>query len=106
MRALGRYVVLRKVAPQTHVGSIELPPHAKHGELKGVVLSVGSEVRVDIKEGDVCVYAKFAGDELDEDTLILHEKDLIAVLEVEDDATASHLVGAAARGSPQPIGSC
>lgn len=95
MRALNKYVVLKKVAPQTHVGSIELPPHAKHDELKGIAVSVGKGVKVDVREGDVCVYAKFSEEPLDDDHIIVHEKDLIVVLEDEDAQADSDTTGAA-----------
>jgi len=88
-----RVVVRRKEEEETTAGGIVLPGSAKEKPNQGVVVAVGSgrvldsgESRpVDVKEGDVVVFGKYAGSdtiEVDgEELVILSESDIKAVVE-------------------------
>ncbi len=88
-----RVVVRRKEEEATSAGGIVLPGSAQEKPNQGVVVAVGSgrildsgETRpVDLKEGDVVVFGKYAGsDTIDvdgEELIILSESDIKAVVE-------------------------
>ncbi len=88
-----RVVVRRKEEEETSAGGIVLPGSAQEKPNQGVVVAVGSgrildsgETRpVDLKEGDVVVFGKYAGsDTIDvdgEELIILSESDIKAVVE-------------------------
>ncbi len=88
-----RVVVRRKEEEATTAGGIVLPGSAKEKPNQGVVVAVGSgrvldngEQRpVDVKEGDIVVFGKYAGSdtiEIDgEELVILSESDIKAVVE-------------------------
>lgn len=88
-----RVVVRRKEEEAKTAGGIVLPGSAKEKPNQGVVVAVGSgrvldngEVRpVDVKEGDLVVFGKYAGSdtiEVDgEELIILSESDIKAVVE-------------------------
>lgn len=88
-----RVVVRRKEEEATTAGGIVLPGSAKEKPNQGVVIAVGSgrvldngEQRpVDVKEGDIVVFGKYAGSdtiEIDgEELVILSESDIKAVVE-------------------------
>jgi len=88
-----RVVVRRKEEEQTSAGGIVLPGSAKEKPNEGVVVAVGTgkildngESRpVDVKEGDVVVFGKYAGSDTievnGEELVILSEGDIKAVVE-------------------------
>ncbi|WP_086931005.1 co-chaperone GroES [Agarilytica rhodophyticola] len=88
-----RVVVRRKEEEETTAGGIVLPGSAKEKPNQGVVVAVGSgrvldsgETRpVDVKEGDIVVFGKYAGSdtiEIDgEELVILSESDIKAIVE-------------------------
>ncbi|WP_045858200.1 co-chaperone GroES [Teredinibacter purpureus] len=88
-----RVVVRRKEEEQTSAGGIVLPGSAKEKPNQGVVVAVGSgrvldngENRpVDVKEGDVVVFGKYAGSDTievnGEELVILSESDIKAIVE-------------------------
>ena len=70
---------------------IYLPDTAKERPQEGEVIAVGpgrlsddgKRIAMDIKAGDIVIYAKYAGTEVkleDEEYLILSEKDILAVV--------------------------
>jgi chaperonin GroES len=70
-------------------GGIVLPDTAKEKPMEGKVLAVGpgslddsgKRVPLDVKVGDVVIYAKYAGTEIKEDgeeLIILRESDILA----------------------------
>ena len=87
-----RIVVRRKEEESTTAGGIVLPGSAKEKPNQGEVVAIGSgrvldngEVRpVDVKEGDIVVFGKYAGSdtiEIDgEELVILNESDIKAVV--------------------------
>lgn len=88
-----RVLIRRKEEEKTTSGGIVLPGSAKEKPNQGVVVAVGSgrildngESRpVDVKEGDVVVFGKYAGSdtiEVDgEELVILSESDIKAVIQ-------------------------
>lgn len=88
-----RVVVRRKQEEEKTAGGIVLPGSAKEKPNEGVVVAVGNgrvldngEVRpVDVKEGDIVVFGKYAGSdtiEVDgEELVILSESDIKAVVQ-------------------------
>jgi len=97
LRPLGDRVVIKPLAREEVTKSgIVLPDTAtekpQQGEIVAVgpgrVLDNGDRVTLDVKEGDLVLFAKYAGTEFKHDAdelLILSEKDVLAVIS----ATAS-----------------
>lgn len=92
IRPLGdRVLVKPKSREEKTKSGIILPDTAKEKPMEGEVLAVGPGRRLDdgrlvpleVKAGDVVLYAKYAGTEFkqdDEEYLILKESDILAVL--------------------------
>lgn len=93
LKPLGNRVVVEPVEQEeVTAGGIVLPETAKEKPQKGTVISVGPGERddkgkyipMDVKEGDVVLFAKYAGTEIKVDgkkLLILRESDLLAIVE-------------------------
>jgi chaperonin GroES len=90
LQPLADRVVVRPIEreEQTKTG-IYLPDTAKEKPQEGEVIAVGpgrkSEdgkvIAMDVKVGDIVIYAKYGGTEIkidDEDLMILHESDILA----------------------------
>ncbi|GAA5334009.1 MULTISPECIES: co-chaperone GroES [Thermus] len=93
IKPLGDRVVVKRIEeePKTK-GGIVLPDTAKEKPQKGKVIAVGSgrildngqKVPLEVKEGDIVVFAKYGGTEVEidgEEYVILSERDLLAVLQ-------------------------
>ena len=88
-----RIVVRPKEAEETTVSGIVIPDTAKEKPQQGDVLAVGPGRRseqtgevipLDVKVGDVVVYSKYGGTEINvdgEDLLILNGRDVLAIAE-------------------------
>jgi len=87
-----RVVVQPLEAEETTKGGIVLPDTAKEKPQQGKVIAVGPGKMLEsgeraepaVKKGDVVVYAKYGGTEIEvdgEDYMILRESDLLAVVE-------------------------
>ena len=93
LKPLGNRVVIEpKEQEEVTAGGIVLPETAKEKPQKGTVLSAGpgerdddgKHVALDVKEGDVVLFAKYAGTEIKVDgkkLLIMRESDLLAIVE-------------------------
>jgi chaperonin GroES len=93
LKPLGNRVVVEPVEQdEVTAGGIVLPETAKEKPQKGKVLSVGPGERdengkyipMDVKAGDMVLYAKYSGTEIKLDgkkLLILRETDLLAIVE-------------------------
>lgn len=93
LKPLGNRVVVEPIEEQDiTAGGIVLPETAKEKPQKGTVISAGpgerndkgERILLDIKKGDVVLYAKYAGTEIKIDgkkLLILRESDVLAVVE-------------------------
>jgi len=90
LQPLGDRVVVKPI-PQDDVtkGGILLPDTAKEKPQEGKVIAVGpgrltddgTRLAMDVKKGDVVIYAKYGGTEIkedDEELIILRESDILA----------------------------
>jgi len=90
LQPLGDRVVVKPI-PQEDVtkGGILLPDTAKEKPQEGKVIAVGpgrltddgTRLAMDVKKGDVVIYAKYGGSEIkedDEELIILRESDILA----------------------------
>ena len=93
IKPLGDRVVVKRIEeePKTK-GGIVLPDTAEEKPQKGKVIAVGTgrvlengqRVPLEVKEGDIVVFAKYGGTEIEidgEEYVILSERDLLAVLQ-------------------------
>ena len=93
LKPLGDRVVVKRIEeePKTK-GGIVLPDTAKEKPQKGKVIAVGSgrildngqKLPLEVKEGDIVVFAKYGGTEIEidgEEYVILSERDLLAVVQ-------------------------
>ena len=93
LKPLGNRVVVQpQEEEEVTAGGIVLPETAKEKPQKGTVLSVGpgerdddgKRIPMDVKKGDMVLFAKYAGTEIKvegEKLLILRESDLLAIIE-------------------------
>lgn len=93
LKPLGSRVVVEPIeVEEVTAGGIVLPETAKEKPQKGKILSVGlgdrndegKRVEMDVKAGDVVLFAKYSGTEIKVDgkkLLILRESDLLAIVE-------------------------
>ncbi len=92
LKPLGDKVIVEVIEePQTTASGIVLPDTAKEKSQRGKVLAVGSgklldngeRVPLEVKEGDVIVFAKYGGTEVNLDgreLMILSERDIHAIV--------------------------
>src|SRR5512147_145565 len=87
-----RLVVAPQAREEKTLSGIILPETAKEKPQEGTVLAAGpgrtddhgKRIALDIKSGDVVLYAKYAGTEIkidDKKLLILKESDILAIVE-------------------------
>ena len=82
-----RVLVLPNPAETTTASGLIIPDSAKEKPAAGKVVAVGpgtAEVKMEVKVGDVVMYGKYAGTELQyegEDYLVMKQSDIIAVIE-------------------------
>jgi chaperonin GroES len=93
LKPLGdRLVVKPATREETTASGIVLPDTAKEKPQRGTIVAAGEgrrdedgdRVPMDVKVGDLVLFAKYAGTEFkldDQDLLILSEKDILAVIE-------------------------
>lgn len=93
LRPLGDRVVVEPMEQEEKTsGGIILPETAKEKPQKGRVIAAGpgrygdddDRIPMEVKEGDVVLFAKYAGTEIkveDKKLLILKESDILAVVE-------------------------
>ena len=81
-----RVVIKPSEAEEKTAGGIIIPDTAKEKPQRGTVVAVGpgkNNEPLTVKEGDVVLYAKYAGTEISidgEDYLIMRESDLVAII--------------------------
>ncbi len=97
LKPLGDRVVVEPIEQEEiTAGGIVLPETAKEKPQRGTVIAAGPGARddegdriaLDVKVGDVVLYAKYAGTEFKVDgkkLLILKESDLLAIVESSDE---------------------
>jgi chaperonin GroES len=93
LKPLGNRVVIEPIEEEEMTtGGIVLPETAKEKPQRGIVLSAGpgerdddgKRIPMDVKEGDIVMFAKYAGTEFKLDRkklLIMRESDLLAIVE-------------------------
>src|SRR5437867_12116620 len=85
-------IVKRAEAQEKVKGGIIIPDTAKEKPLEGKVIAVGAgminddgkRIPMEVKAGDRILFGKYAGTEIkidDEEHTILHEKDILAVIQ-------------------------
>jgi chaperonin GroES len=81
-----RVVVKPAPAEEKTIGGIIIPDTAKEKPQRGTVVAVGpgkEGVALTVKEGDVVLYGKYAGQEINHegtDFLIMREDDILVIL--------------------------
>ncbi len=87
IRPLAARVVVRPAAAEEKTASgIFIPDSAKEKQLKGEVVAVGPGTKdeaMEVAVGDIVLYGKYAGTELDvdgENVLIMNQSDILAVI--------------------------
>jgi chaperonin GroES len=92
LKPLGDRVIVKPIEQEeVTAGGIVLPDTAKEKPQKGEVLAVGpgtrndagERVAMDVKVGDVVLYAKYGGTEIKldgEKILVLRESDILAIV--------------------------
>ena len=93
VRPLGDRVLVKRIEPEETVkGGIIIPDTAQEKPMQGKVISVGAgrlkddgtRQPLEVKEGDVVLFGKYAGTEVkieDEEYLILKEEDILGIVE-------------------------
>ena len=82
-----RVLVKPNPAEEKTASGLFIPDTAKEKPLMGKVVAVGpgtSEIKMEVKVGDMVIYGKYAGTELShegEDYLVMKQSDLIAIVE-------------------------
>ena len=82
-----RVLIEPAAAEEITAGGIIIPDSAKEKQLKGIVKAVGSGTKDEamvVKEGDLVLYGKYAGTELEIDGakyLMMRQSDILAILE-------------------------
>ncbi|MDE7402563.1 MAG: co-chaperone GroES [Muribaculaceae bacterium] len=80
-----RVLIEPTAAEETTMAGIIIPDSAKEKPLKGSVLAVGTGTKDEemvLKAGDVVLYGKYAGTEIEHEGkkyLIMHQSDVLAV---------------------------
>ncbi len=92
VRPMGDRILIKPEGrEETTKSGLVLPDTAKEKPMEGRVIAVGKGrttddgnlVEVDVKEGDLVLFAKYSGTEVridDDDLLIIAERDLLAVI--------------------------
>ena len=82
-----RVLVMPAAAEEKTIGGIIIPDSAKEKPLRGNVIAVGEGTKDEkmlLKEGDLVLYGKYAGTELEfngEKYLIMRQSDVLAIIE-------------------------
>lgn len=82
-----RVLVQPTAAEEVTISGIIIPDTAKEKPLRGTVLAVGNGTKDEemvVKEGDIVLYGKYAGTEIEVDgekLLIMRQNDILAVCE-------------------------
>jgi chaperonin GroES len=86
IKPLADRVLIKPAAAEEKIGGIIIPDTAKEKPLKGEVISVGNGTKDEemvLKTGDIVLYGKYAGNELEldgEKYLIMRQSDVLAVM--------------------------
>jgi chaperonin GroES len=81
-----RVLIKPVAAEEKTIGGIIIPDSAKEKPLRGEVIAVGEgtkDEKMILKEGDIVLYGKYAGTELEYESdkfLIMRQSDVLAIL--------------------------
>ncbi len=87
IKPLGKRILAKKIEEEKRKtsGGIVLPESAKSDKVvRGKVLAIGSDEKIEVKEGDEIIVSSFAGTEIefeDEKLLLVKSSDVLAVIE-------------------------
>jgi chaperonin GroES len=85
IKPIGERVLVKVIEMESKTqGGILLPDSAKEKTQKAQVLAIGESDKIKVKENDVIIYDKYAGNELElegEKLLLLDYKDVIAKIQ-------------------------
>ena len=87
IKPLADRVLVRPMPAEQKVGGIIIPDTAKEKPLKGTVVAAGDGTKDEemvLKEGDIVLYGKYAGTEVEldgEKYLIMRQSDVLAIIE-------------------------
>ncbi|HCP32525.1 TPA: co-chaperone GroES [Candidatus Acetothermia bacterium] len=87
IKPLGKRILAKKIEEEERKtsGGIVLPESAKSDKvIRGKVLAIGSDEKIEVKEGDEIIVSSFAGTEIefkDEKLLLVKSSDVLAVIE-------------------------
>ena len=87
IRPLADRVLVRPMPAEQKVGGIIIPDTAKEKPLKGTVVAAGygtKDEEMVLEEGDIVLYGKYAGTEVEldgEKYLIMRQSDVLAIIE-------------------------
>ena len=81
-----RVLILPNPAEEKTAGGLYIPDTAKEKPLAGKVVAVGpgtKDIKMEVKEGDVVLYGKYSGQEIQidgEEYLIMRQADILAII--------------------------
>ena len=87
IRPLADRVLVRPMPAEQKVGGIIIPDTAKEKPLKGTVVAAGDGTKDEemvLEEGDIVLYGKYAGTEIEVDgakLLMMRQSDILAIVE-------------------------
>jgi len=87
IKPLGKRILAKKIEEEERKtsGGIVLPESAKSDKvIRGTVLAIGSDEKIEVKEGDEIIVSSFAGTEIEleeEKLLLVKSSDVLAVIE-------------------------
>ncbi len=87
VKPLSDRVLIEPAKAEEVVGGIIIPDTAKEKPLKGIVKAVGQGTKDEqmvVKEGDMVLYGKYAGTEIEVDgqkLLMMRQSDILAIVE-------------------------
>jgi len=87
IKPLGKRILAKKIEEEERKtsGGIVLPESAKSDKvIRATVLAIGSDEKIEVKEGDEIIVSSFAGTEIefkDEKLLLVKSSDVLAVIE-------------------------
>ncbi len=82
MKPLHDRVLLKRTdAEKVTQGGIIIPEKAKERPDQGAIVALGPQVESPLQEGDLVLFAKYAGADIGDGMLIVREDDILAVVE-------------------------
>ncbi len=87
IKPLGKRILAKKIEEEERKtsGGIVIPESAKSDKVvRGKVLAIGNDEKIEVKEGDEIIVSSFAGTEIefkDEKLLLVKSSDVLAVIE-------------------------